>query len=121
MAIDLLKVHAQEALDIPSNYDIVKYETLNGQVFQVTFCEKSIYKSGKNKGKTKFILKNNIVFMCSIKEQRAWELEWSKKTGKCYYCTGDGKTIKRTYKTEDGWKREYRTCKICNGSGTCVE
>lgn len=122
--ISLLEIHAKESIEVPENYEVVKYETINKNIFKVTFCEIiGSYKSGKKKGKIKFNRKNEIIFTCSVQEHRDWEKVWSKKTGTCYRCTGKGQTIKRVYKVEneDEYKREFIVCSVCNGSGKCVE
>ena len=123
MKIDLLEVHAKESIEIPEGYEIVKYETINRNIFKITFAKVSEYKSGKKKGKPKFEKKDRIIFTCSIQEHRTWEKQWSKKTDICYYCTGKGQTLKRVYKleNENEYRREFITCSICNGSGKCVE
>ena len=73
-----------------------------------------VYKSGKRKGRTKWDGAKDTRTLNYIRADfDAWEVEWSKRTGLCPDCYGDGKTM--TKASASG--TEYRPCEKCAGTG----
>jgi hypothetical protein len=123
---DLLTVHAREALGMPEEWQVYAWTCLphyrSGQKdwkathFQVTGCIAPIITRGKNKGRHNWRKMDNTTireFVVSIADHEVWELNWERKTGKCYRCQGEGKTIARMTATE----KTYRDCTRCKGTG----
>ena len=123
---DLLTVHAREALGMPEEWQVYAWTCLphcrSGQKdwkathFQVTGCIAPIITRGKNKGCHNWRKMDNTTireFVVSIADHEVWKLNWERKTGKCYRCQGEGKTIARMTATE----KTYRDCTRCKGTG----
>lgn len=123
---DLLTVHAREALGVSEEWQAYLYACLprskDGQKdwkathFQITGCIAPVITRGKNKGCRNWRKMDKTTireFIVSIADHDAWTLSWQRKTGKCYRCQGEGKTIARITATE----KTYRDCTRCKGTG----
>jgi hypothetical protein len=71
-----------------------------------------VYKTGKRKGRPKFIGNGRKVVVTNA-EMQAHAAAWEAATGKCWDCKGTGQTWAGWSKAEG---TRYRTCQRCNGS-----
>ena len=74
-----------------------------------------VFKSGPRKGRPNFAKGTDdrtLNFQCSEYDQV--EREWTKRTGQCPQCMGDGKELASAKATGES---TYRDCGKCKGSG----
>lgn len=115
----MLVIHAREIAKTPDAWKIMSMEVLgedDNKVYQITGTIPGVKKSGKNAGKTNWRAnpETDKTVYITIKDHASWIIEWSRKTGNCPSCGGDGKACFRV-SSEKG--AEYKKCGFCEGSG----
>lgn len=116
----LLEEHAREKLGKPPTWRAFRYECLPAHSPDTThYAITGMVCLDKKNGSPNWQcpLDEKAEVIISVEEHEAWLVEWERKTGKCWRCTGTGKIIKRVSRI-DG--TEYRPCPECKGMGKAV-
>lgn len=102
MSIDLYAEHAREKAQLPTNWQIFRWECFPKDATAAIYinltgavCEHK-YSKGKRKGRTNWSkrdLSTEATVSLFVSEHEAWTKEWEQRTGMCSRCTGTGKVF----------------------------
>ena len=120
-ATDLLEQQAREKAGMPDTWHVWLWENIGPPgkcvVRKLTGVIAPPFASGPRKGRPNYAKKDKTTereIYITPDEESDWKACWSKKTGLCYRCAGNGKLPWRSSR-ENG--TEYRECSDCNGTG----
>ena len=117
-SLDLLTEHAREILGVGDDWHYYSWELLpdppqKSQFIKICGAVAPPEKDGGYDWTEKDPATDETVYI-TLREHKAWRKEWSRKTGRCYECGGDGQAWAGwNCKTGDKWKR----CGLCGGTG----
>lgn len=115
--IDLYAEHAKEKYGLPGNWRIYRWacQPPNGKTVLFLELSGAVAPNKKNGHPNwrKLEKPTECTITLTVKEHDEWKLEWEKRTGKCYECTGSGNVFAE-WSAKDGTK--YRQCPRCKGT-----
>jgi len=113
----LLLAHFKELYDLPEEWTWQRSDAMTFPGFwMLTGAVYAPCKSGKRKGQPNWRkpLSPKRTLLIAEDAHRAWTEEWSKRTGLCVRCTGDGATLKSWDHIKGA---TLRPCPKCDGTG----
>ncbi len=115
----LLEKQAQEIVGFGDDWMLFRFEYLDGTTpgMMVTGAKTPFFVRGAKKGrpnwKKRDVTTERTIFI-SLEAKEAYAQAWSKNTGLCIKCEGDGQVVARWSSTEG---TEWKDCPKCNGTG----
>jgi len=114
--LNLLEEHGREKAGLEASFRLAVWEDLRDEGFngcRLEFMVAPLKPNGRVNWRLAERDTAKHVYVADA-EHGAWLIEWSKRTGKCAGCAGDGKQFER-------WHHErgttFKTCPDCGGSG----